>query len=448
MRAVLSLLLVLNLYYPTLLRAQGIVFEKSSWPEAVLKAKKQKKLLFLQLDKPDCGSCSEVANVAFNSALVREKFAVHFISVRLDGTTGIGKELAQKLNVECVPSAVYLDSQESPLARLCGTTSLDRAYLEKAEEAITRHQLTPLKSMEETYTKGERSSQFIRAYIERRQQVGLPVDDVLDEFVRHSPPDSLRSANVLLFIFEQGPIVGTKADSVFRSNYARTDSLYRAVGRAKAIDLNNRIVNNSLRRAINEKNALLANRTASFRQRTYTNDHKTGMAAREWVMMRYYRGAGDTLRYLQTASTYYDKQFMTARVDSIQKLDELDTQRRMRGEISGMPTSTKSSGQFTFTPYPNTQRYVSALNQAAWEFQGLTRDSTYLQKALSWSKRSLDYREDGSLLDTYAHILYRLGRKQEAVEWQQKAVQKERSHNSPLVNSLEATLKKMQLGTL
>lgn len=344
MRAVLSLLLVLNLYYPTLLLAQGIVFEKSSWPEAVLKAKKQKKLLFLQIDKPDCGSCSEVANVAFNSALVREKFAVHFISVRLDGTTGIGKELAQKLNVECVPSAVYLDSQESPLARLCGTTSLDRAYLEKAEEAITRHQLTPLKSMEETYTKGERSSQFIRAYIERRQQAGLPVDDVLDEFVRHSPPDSLRSANVLLFIFEQGPIVGTKADSVFRSNRARTDSIYRAVGRAKAIELNNRIVNNSLRRAINEKNPLLANRTASFRQRTYSNDHKAGMAAREWVMMRYYRGAGDTLRYLQTASTYYDKQFMTARVDSIQKLDELDTQRRMRGEISGMPTSTKSSG--------------------------------------------------------------------------------------------------------
>lgn len=91
---------------------------------------------------------------------------------------------------------------------------------------------------------------------------------------------------------------------------------------------------------------------------------------------------------------------------------------------------------------------MSALNQAAWEFQGLTRDSTYLQKALSWSKRSLEYREDGSLLDTYAHILYRLGRKQEAVEWQQKAVQKERSHNSPLVNSLEATLKKMQMGTL
>ena len=384
MKAIFSLLVSLSLIYPTRLFAQGIIFEQTSWPEAILKAKKQKKLVFLQLDRPDCGSCSEVANVAFNSVLVREKFALHFISVRMDGTTGMGKKLAQELNVECIPSALYLDSQGSPLARLCGTTSLDRAYLEKAEEAIARHQLTPLKSMDERYAKGERSTTFVRAYMERRQQAGLPVDEILDEFVRQLPLDSLRAASTLRFIFEQGPIVGSKADSVFRSNYSRTDSLYRAVGWAKAVDLNNRIVNNSLRRAIQEKNVLLANRTASFRQRTYTKDYKAGMAARQWAMMRYYRGADDTLQYLRMASTYYDQQFMSARVDSIQKLDELDMQRRMRGEMGGMPTQAKvsaGSGQFTFTPYPNTQRYVSALNQAAWEFQGLTRDSIYLQKA-------------------------------------------------------------------
>ncbi len=449
MKTVFSLLLLLSLYAPARLSAQGIVFDQTSWQEALLKARKQKKLLFLQLDKPDCGSCSEVANVAFNSGLMREKFALHFISIRMDGTTGVGKELAQKLNVECIPSAIYLDTQESPLARLCGTTSLDRAYLEKAEEAISRHQLKPLKLMDETYAKGERSAQFMRAYIDRRQQAGLPVDELLDEFIRILPLDSLRSGNTLRFIFEQGPIVGSKADSAFRANYNKTDSLYRAVGWTKAVELNNRIVNNSLRRAINQKNVLLANRTASFRQRTYVNDYKGGMAAREWVMLRYYRGVGDTLQYLRLASAYYDKHFMTARVDSIQKLDELDSQRRMRGEIGGMPTQAKSSsGQFSFMPYPNTQRYVSALNQAAWEFQGLTRNSTYLHKALSWSKRSLDYREDGSLLDTYAHILYWLGRKPEAIEWQQKAVKLEQSRRSPLVNSLETTLRKMQSNTL
>jgi tetratricopeptide (TPR) repeat protein len=160
-------------------------------------------------------------------------------------------------------------------------------------------------------------------------------------------------------------------------------------------------------------------------------------------MMRYYRETQDTLRYLQQASAYY-----AARVDSIQKLDELDMQRRMRGEMTGTAPSGPPSSNGSFAPYPNTQRYVSALNQAAWDFQALTRDSTHLQKALSWSKRSLEYREDGSLLDTYAHILYRLGRKDEALTWQRKAINKEKERNSPFVATLEATLKKMQTGTL
>lgn len=110
MKTIFSLLVSLSLCYPTPLLAQGIVFEQTSWSEAILKAKKQKKLLFLQLDSPDCGSCSEVANVAFNSVLVREKFALHFVSIRMDGTTGMGKKLAQQLHVECIPSALYLDT--------------------------------------------------------------------------------------------------------------------------------------------------------------------------------------------------------------------------------------------------------------------------------------------------------------------------------------------------
>ncbi|GAB3797705.1 hypothetical protein GCM10028819_17270 [Spirosoma humi] len=266
------------------------------------------------------------------------------------------------------------------------------------------------------------------------------------------PADSLTSGQVLRFIFEQAPIVGSKADSVFRRTYPKVDSLYKAVGWNKAVELNNRITNNSLRKAIKDKNVQLANRTAIFRLRTYQNDYKNGLAAHNWVMMRYFRGVQDTLQYLRMASDYYDRQFMTARVDSIQKLDELESQRRMRGEFpgpNGSVTRPSSPGQvISVMAFPNTQRYVSALNQAAWEFQEMTRDSIYLNKALTWSKRSLEYREDGSLMDTYAHILYRLGRKAEALEWQQKAVRKEKERNSPMVTSLEESLKKMKSGTL
>jgi tetratricopeptide (TPR) repeat protein len=451
MKSIYSFLLILLLSGTEYLHAQGIVFEQGSWQDAVKKATKQKKLVFLHLDKPGCGGCAEVASVAFNSPLMREKFSLNFISFRTDGTTGIGKELADKLEVDCYPSSVYLTADEKLLARLCGSTSFDRAYLEKAEEAITRNRERPIKVLEAAYEKGDRSSAFMRSYISHRREIDLSTHELLDEYIKPLPADSLRSADLLRFIFEQGPVVGSKADSVFRLNYARTDSMYKAVGLNKAIELNNRIVTNSLRKAIKEKNTLLASRTAYFRQRTYQNDYKNGAAAQEWVMIRYYRGIKDTLTYLRLATHYYDTQFMPARVDSIQKLDELDNQRRMRGEMpptNGTFKTTVRPGQISFVPNPNTQRYVSALNQAAWDFQELTRDSVYLQKALTWSKRSLEYREEGSLMDTYAHILYFLGRKKDALEWQEKAVKKEKERNSPMITTLQESLQKMKNGTL
>ncbi|GAB4009309.1 hypothetical protein GCM10028808_17560 [Spirosoma migulaei] len=444
--------LLLFALIPQLLLAQGIVFEKGTWDDALKKAKKEKKLLFLHFDRPSCGACTDVASTAFTSPLVREKFAMHFISFRTDGTTGIGKELAEKLDVECIPSSLFMDADENPLVRYCGSTSFDRLYLEKAEEALTKNKEQPLKSLTEAYAQGERSPQFMRTYIDRLREMGLSTNEPLDAYLMSLPADSLQSGQVLRFIFEQGPVVDSKADFVFRRNYAKTDSLYKAVGWNKAVELNNRIVNNSLRKAIKEKNVSLAERTAIFRQRTYQNDTKNGLAAREWVMMRYYRGIQDTLQYLRLASDYYDKQFMTARVDSVQKLDELDHQRRMRGEFTqptGAVTKAPLNGQvITTMAFPNTQRFVSALNQAAWDFQELTRDSVYLNKALTWSKRTLEYREDGSLMDTYAHILYWLGRKEEALEWQTKAVKKEKDRGTPMSTSLEATLNKMKNGTL
>lgn len=437
---------------PGILSAQGIVFEKGSWADAVKKAKKEKKLLFLHFDNPGCGACGEVASTAFNSPLTKEKFALNFVSFRTDGTTGIGKELAERLEQECTPSSVYLDADENPLVRYCGSTSFDRIYLEKAEEALTKNRERPLKVMADAYAKGDRSSALLRQYIDRLRELDLSNTEPLEAYVMSLPADSLQSGRVLRFIFEQAPVVGSKADSVFRRNYPKMDSLYKAVGWNKAVELNNRITGNSLRKAIKEKNVVLASRTAFFRQRTFSNDYKNGLAARDWVLMRYFRGVKDTLQYLRLASDYYDKQYMTARVDSVQKLDELESQRRMRGEFTGpdgtITRPSKPGQMLQVMAFPNTQRFVSALNQAAMDFQDLTRDPVYLNKALSWSKRTLEYREDGGLMDTYARVLYRLGRKEEALEWQTKAVKKEKERNSPMVASLEEALKKMKAGTL
>ena len=65
-----------------------------------------------------------------------------------------------------------------------------------------------------------------------------------------------------------------------------------------------------------------------------------------------------------------------------------------------------------------------------------------VEQALEWSKRSIDQTQEPALMDTYANILYKLGKKDEAIEWETKAMNAEPADKS----TYEETLKKMKSG--
>lgn len=65
-------------------------------------------------------------------------------------------------------------------------------------------------------------------------------------------------------------------------------------------------------------------------------------------------------------------------------------------------------------------------NSLAWAAFGLSKDEDVLNAALEWAERAMRDRPDtGGPIDTYANLLYKLGRKDEALVWQKKAVDKD-----------------------
>nr|WP_294871248.1 DUF255 domain-containing protein [uncultured Pedobacter sp.] len=73
-------------------------------------------------------------------------------------------------------------------------------------------------------------------------------------------------------------------------------------------------------------------------------------------------------------------------------------------------------------------KYVSkddynALNEHAWGMFINCSDKMSLESALAWSKSTLtDAPGNSTWLDTYANLLYKLGRREQALIWQQKAL--------------------------
>jgi thiol-disulfide isomerase/thioredoxin len=64
----------------------------------------------------------------------------------------------------------------------------------------------------------------------------------------------------------------------------------------------------------------------------------------------------------------------------------------------------------------------SQLNNYAWTVFENCKDANCIAAALEWSKRSFKDKENPMFIDTYANLLYKMGKKEEAIQWQEKAV--------------------------
>jgi thiol-disulfide isomerase/thioredoxin len=83
------------------------------------------------------------------------------------------------------------------------------------------------------------------------------------------------------------------------------------------------------------------------------------------------------------------------------------------------------------------------LNNYAWIIYLNSTNKEELNKALSWSSRAIMMHPSPNWMDTYAHILYKLGRNKESVTWEGIAA-KLSSENKAIQSSLE----KMQKGEI
>ncbi|MDP2423566.1 MAG: thioredoxin family protein [Bacteroidales bacterium] len=94
---------------PKTVEDPGINFFEGTWDEALQKAKKEKKLIFLDVYATWCGPCKRLAAITFPDPEVGLYYNNHFINVRLDGEKGEGRLLAQRYGVRSYPSLLFID---------------------------------------------------------------------------------------------------------------------------------------------------------------------------------------------------------------------------------------------------------------------------------------------------------------------------------------------------
>lgn len=140
--------------------AQGIKFEKVTFAEAVTKAQKENKLVFIDFYTTWCGPCKAMDANIFPDKKVGDYFNEKFVSIKLDAEKGEGITLAQKYTVKGYPTLLFLNNDETEKDRLVGAAPNADFFVNYAKTALGEG--IDFVKFYESYEKGNRDLDYIR----------------------------------------------------------------------------------------------------------------------------------------------------------------------------------------------------------------------------------------------------------------------------------------------
>ena len=127
--SILSLFLVVNLS-----AQQGISFVHS-FKEAMAKAKKENKIIFMDAYTTWCGPCKKLNREVFNQKAVGEYFNENFINLKMDMEKGEGIALTEKYMIYLYPTLLFIDPNGKEVHRTAGFRTVPQ-FMELGKAAL------------------------------------------------------------------------------------------------------------------------------------------------------------------------------------------------------------------------------------------------------------------------------------------------------------------------
>lgn len=379
-------LILLFLLVPFLGFAQdkGTHFEHGlSWQQVKEKAKKENKYLFVDCFTTWCGPCKYMTNTIFPQEKVGDFFNKNFVNVKVqfDKTKDDSEEVKswyadaeaidKEFKVRAYPTFLVFSPQGELVHRIVGGGEAD-AFIAKAEKA-----LNPETQYYTLLKKGDNN----------------PTPETLKELVAAAESaydDENASKFATAYLASQKDLY-TKDNLTFLSKYTKDSKskgfelvlkdpkkVDAVLGQGKANEILAKVIlmeniYPELRKPDANIDALIA--TAKAKYPTVDIKKSTDL-----LKVQFYQSKKEWDKF-QTAVMAYMKEY-------------------------------------------GTDVNANMLNSFAWTVFENCKDPDCVASAMAWSKRSVEQTQEKvpAFLDTYANLLYKLGKKDEAIAMQQKAV--------------------------
>lgn len=401
MKKTLFLIMVLPLYC---LSQQGMKFEHGlSWKDIQAKAKSENKYIFMDAFTTWCGPCRYMAANIFPMEKVGNYFNNKFINVKvqLDTTKddndevkswyADGHNIMMKCNVRAFPTYLFFSPEGNLVHRAVGSSDADR-FIAKAADAINPDKQYYV--LLDQYKTGKKDPAFLR----KVAYSSLEADDMenassLSKEYLATQKDLFTKEN-LEFLNRFTNSSKDPGFAVIVKNAAKFDELHGSWAARRKIS---EIIKQE------ELYPVIFNRDApapDWGKLSAAINNKYPAYTKEVI-------SGGKVMYYQMKSDWTN--FQTA----------------VLAHMKDYGDKVSEDG----------------LNNFAWTVFLNCKDMTCMKEALEWSRKSFKDNNNPMFIDTYANILYKLGNKEEAIKWQEKALAL--SNND---KAIQETLDKMKKG--
>jgi thiol-disulfide isomerase/thioredoxin len=400
---------------------KGIKFTEGSWVQVLSEAKKQNKLIFIDIYTTWCGPCKAMSAKVFTNTQVGEKFNEAFINYKIDAEKGEGIELAKNFAITAYPTYLFVNAGGELVYRSLGAMPAEKFIIE-ADKALTAGK--SYKSSEELdkdFKEGRRDTGFLYEYMKRKNLNGGENSVLLDEYLKATPESSYKTEKVLSIIAENIGTVETRAFEILADalnrymNMTVQQQKYVLSGISKA-------KRNTFKKVLdNRDKALLERLIEAVRNTSYS---MAGFEAEEkQFRLEYAKITRDVESFKKIASRESAKLMAKTAEELAAETQQQITNFKEGALAKNLDETTPQFKMILDNLAENAQKTTSfQLNEYAWGYVQMITSPKDLEEALKWSERAIALVESPANLDTYAILLSKLGRKKEAIKAEKKAI--------------------------
>jgi thioredoxin-related protein len=400
-----------------IVEAQGIKFEYNlSWEQIKAKAKVENKYIFLDAVASWCGPCKLMSKEVFPDSSLTQFFTQNFVAcqIQIDVSAGDSEEiknlysdsrlLKKQLDIQAFPSLFFFSPNGVLVHKALGfrdakgMLSLGKAAINEQSQYYTKL---------EQFRKGKRDFDFVLKLIIKAKDVGDQsiAKEIMNTYTSELSKDSLYTEKNLVMISNQSGIKD-QSFKIILNHQRQVDSVL-GIGSAKEM-INGAIYNEYFVPII--QNGVYAQKHPDF-------------IAKKAEMVRLYNQEG--LRaYLKLTALYNYIMYTKYKGGSEFLTNWINIKLNLYKEFPDEFFSGKAID----------------LNNDAWFLFQKSSQKNQLAIALKWSQKATQIEpKSGNWKDTYANLLFKLGRVKEAIVTEKNALKLE-----PENNDIKTNLEKME----